>query len=75
LFGSGYVRIFSLQVGLPDVVLILLALRARLRQASKINRLQELTLVAQQSVEIARAISLNVRVLIMDEPTASLSAT
>ncbi len=33
-----------------------------------------LTLAAQQSVEIARAISLNVRVLIMDEPTASLSA-
>ena len=33
-----------------------------------------LTLAAQQSVEIAKAISLNVRVLIMDEPTASLSA-
>lgn len=33
-----------------------------------------LTLAAQQAVEIARAISLNVRVLIMDEPTASLSA-
>jgi rhamnose transport system ATP-binding protein len=32
-----------------------------------------LTLAAQQSVEIAKAISLNVRVLIMDEPTASLS--
>ena len=31
-----------------------------------------LTLAAQQSVEIAKAISLNVRVLIMDEPTASL---
>ncbi len=33
-----------------------------------------LTLAAQQSVEIAKAISLNVRVLIMDDPTASLSA-
>ena len=33
-----------------------------------------LTLAAQQSVEIAKAISMNVRVLIMDEPTASLSA-
>jgi rhamnose transport system ATP-binding protein len=33
-----------------------------------------LTLAAQQIVEIAKAISLKVRVLIMDEPTASLSA-
>jgi rhamnose transport system ATP-binding protein len=33
-----------------------------------------LTLAEQQTVEIARAISLNVRVLIMDEPTAPLSA-
>ena len=33
-----------------------------------------LTLAQQQTVEIAKAISLNVRVLIMDEPTASLSA-
>lgn len=33
-----------------------------------------LTLAQQQAVEIAKAISLNVRVLIMDEPTASLSA-
>ena len=32
-----------------------------------------LTLASQQAVEIAKAISLNVRVLIMDEPTASLS--
>lgn len=32
-----------------------------------------LTLAAQQAVEIAKAISLNVQVLIMDEPTASLS--
>lgn len=32
-----------------------------------------LTLAAQQAVEIAKAISLNARVLIMDEPTASLS--
>jgi rhamnose transport system ATP-binding protein len=33
----------------------------------------DLTLAEQQTVEIARAISLNVRVLIMDEPSASLS--
>src|SRR5260221_3545415 len=33
-----------------------------------------LTLADQQTVEIAKAISLKVRVLIMDEPTASLSA-
>ena len=33
-----------------------------------------LTLAEQQTVEIAKAISLKVRVLIMDEPTASLSA-
>jgi rhamnose transport system ATP-binding protein len=33
-----------------------------------------LPLAAQQTVEIAKAISLDVRVLIMDEPTASLSA-
>jgi rhamnose transport system ATP-binding protein len=33
-----------------------------------------LTLAAQQTVEIAKAISLNVRILIMDEPTSSLSA-
>ncbi len=33
-----------------------------------------LTLAAQQTIEIAKAISLNVRLLIMDEPTASLSA-
>ncbi len=33
-----------------------------------------LTLAEQQTVEIAKAISLDVRVLIMDEPTASLAA-
>ncbi|HEY59962.1 MAG TPA: sugar ABC transporter ATP-binding protein [Anaerolineae bacterium] len=33
-----------------------------------------LTLAAQQTVEIAKAISLNARILIMDEPTSSLSA-
>jgi rhamnose transport system ATP-binding protein len=33
-----------------------------------------LTLAEQQTVEIARALSLQVKVLIMDEPTASLSA-
>lgn len=38
------------------------------------SRARGLTLAAQQTVEIAKAISLRVRVLIMDEPTASLSA-
>ncbi|MGH8937586.1 MAG: sugar ABC transporter ATP-binding protein [Acidimicrobiia bacterium] len=33
-----------------------------------------LTVASQQAIEIAKAISLDVRVLIMDEPTASLSA-
>ena len=33
-----------------------------------------LTLAAQQAVEVAKAISLQVRVLIMDEPTAALSS-
>ncbi|TMD59198.1 MAG: sugar ABC transporter ATP-binding protein [Chloroflexi bacterium] len=33
-----------------------------------------LTVAAQQTLEIAKALSLRVRVLIMDEPTASLSA-
>jgi len=33
-----------------------------------------LTVAAQQTVEIAKALSLRVRILIMDEPTASLSA-
>lgn len=35
---------------------------------------RSLTLAAQQAVEIAKAISLDARVLIMDEPTSSLSA-
>ncbi len=33
-----------------------------------------LTVAAQQAVEIAKATSLNVRILIMDEPTSSLTA-
>jgi rhamnose transport system ATP-binding protein len=38
------------------------------------SQARELSLAMQQTVEIAKAISLNARVLIMDEPTASLSA-
>jgi len=35
----------------------------------------ELSVAQQQTVEIAKALSLNARVLVMDEPTAALSAT
>lgn len=38
------------------------------------NQARGLTLAAQQTVEIAKALSLDAKVLIMDEPTASLSA-
>jgi ABC-type sugar transport system ATPase subunit len=43
-------------------------------QARRAQPARGLTLAAQQAVEIAKAISLDTRVLIMDEPTASLSA-
>ena len=39
------------------------------------TRVGELTVAAQQMVEIARALSLNTEVLIMDEPTATLTDT
>ena len=38
-------------------------------------RIGDLTVAAQQMVEIARALSLNTEVLIMDEPTAALTDT
>src|SRR5438270_1191898 len=38
-------------------------------------RVSDLTVAAQQMVEIARALSLNTEVLIMDEPTATLTDT
>jgi rhamnose transport system ATP-binding protein len=50
-------------------ILAQLDVRLDVRQSAR-----GLTLAAQQAVEIAKAISLDVRVLIMDEPTASLSA-
>jgi rhamnose transport system ATP-binding protein len=51
------------------------ALIARIGMNLDVDRIASgLTLAEQQAVEIARALSQDVRVLIMDEPTASLSA-
>ena len=52
-----------------DAILKQLDIRLDVRQPAR-----GLTLASQQVVEIAKAISLDARVLIMDEPTASLSA-
>jgi rhamnose transport system ATP-binding protein len=52
-----------------EAILAKLGIRLDVRSSAR-----GLTLAAQQAVEIAKAISLDVRVLIMDEPTASLSS-
>ncbi|MFP3802573.1 ATP-binding cassette domain-containing protein, partial [Paraburkholderia sp. SIMBA_027] len=39
------------------------------------SRAGDLSISQQQIVEIARALSVNSRILIMDEPTSALSAT
>lgn len=52
-----------------EEILARLDVRLDVRQSAR-----GLTLAAQQAVEIAKAISLDARILIMDEPTASLSA-
>lgn len=52
-----------------DAILKKLDIRLDVRQPAR-----GLTLAAQQAVEIAKAISLDAGILIMDEPTASLSA-
>jgi rhamnose transport system ATP-binding protein len=52
-----------------EAILAKLDVRLDVRQAAR-----GLTLAAQQAVEIAKAISLKVRILVMDEPTSSLSA-
>src|SRR5438132_13523956 len=53
----------------PAVVLDRLGVRLDVGEPAR-----GLTVAAQQTVEIAKALSLRVRVLVMDEPTASLSA-
>src|SRR5258707_7835553 len=51
-----------------------LLLRLGLRISTR-TRLDKLSLAHQQMVEIAKALSLNARLIIMDEPTSSLTLT
>ncbi|MDR3376679.1 MAG: sugar ABC transporter ATP-binding protein [Ancalomicrobiaceae bacterium] len=54
-----------------DCADVLKRLGARFRPETKVGRL---SLAQQQMVEVARALSVNARILVMDEPTASLSS-
>ena len=55
-----------------DRVLAMFGTRHRIRPDTIVG---ELDVASQQMVEIARAISLNARVIVMDEPTAALNET
>jgi rhamnose transport system ATP-binding protein len=67
--GRGAVVNWSKMYADADAILAKLGVSLDVRSQAR-----GLTVAAQQTVEIAKALSLNARVLIMDEPTAALSA-